>query len=375
MRRRETHLTSHGVSSTGVDYYEGFVKRDRALKIIKEMSEFLRILDLQETEILKTMIVRFAIESVEASQGALVVYDRDKNILNYQDMYVYENNRIMLESFGEVVKDYKIVPGEGVVGDAFVKETPILVPNIRQTSYSQPVIGEVLRREIKSVIVVPLKVDGVVEALLEITNTVDKREFNSEDMEVVMIIANFASTILENARHYSLAIHDRLTGLYNTHYFQKEMDEEIERSLRYGRFFSFVIFDIDDFKRINDTYGHSYGDRALKELASCIQRTVRRDVDIAARYGGDEFVLLLTNTRGEEALKVCERLLKLVRTITITTEDGKSFGFTLSMGVSEFPTHGEEAYYIFNAADDALYQSKKAGKNRVSLYQAPEKEK
>ncbi|MCX7883262.1 MAG: sensor domain-containing diguanylate cyclase [Brevinematales bacterium] len=373
MRRRNTSSTTHSGVSAAVDYYESFVKRDRALKIIKEMSEFLRILDLQETEILKTMIVRFAIESVEASQGALVVYDKDKNVLNYQDMYVYENNRIMLESFGEVVKEYKLLPGEGVVGDAFVKETPVLVPNLRQTSYPQPAIGEVLRREIKSEIVVPLKVDGVVEALLEITNTVDKREFNSEDMEVVMIIANFASTILENARHYSLAIHDKLTGLYNTHYFQKEMDEEIERSLRYGRYFSFVIFDIDDFKKINDTYGHSYGDKALKELASCIQRTVRRDVDIAARYGGDEFVLLLTNTRGEEALKVCERLLKLVRTLVISTEDGRSFGFTLSMGVSEFPTHGEEAYYIFNAADDALYQSKAAGKNRVTLYRGPEK--
>jgi len=374
VRRKESASLS-AVPSHGVDYYESFVKRDRALKIIKEMSEFLRILDLQETEILKTMIVRFAIESVEASQGALIVYDRDKNILNYQDMYVYENNRIMLESFGEVVKDYKVVPGEGVAGEAFVKETPILVPSLRQTNYPQPVIGEVLRREIKSVMVVPLKVNGVVEALLEIANTTDKREFNSEDMEVVMIIANFASTILENAHHYRLAIHDRLTGLYNTHYFQKEMDEEIERSTRYGRFFSFVIFDIDDFKKINDTYGHSYGDRALKELASCIQRTVRRDVDVAARYGGDEFVLLLTNTRGEEALKVCERLLKLVRGVRIRTEDGREFGFTLSMGIAEFPTHGTEAYYIFNAADEALYRSKAAGKNRATLFAGSGEEK
>lgn len=370
-RRRSSHPTSSLVN--GGNYYESFVKRDRALKIIKEMSEFLRILDLQETDILKTMIVRFAIESVEASQGALIIYDKEKNRLSYQDMYVYENNRIMLESFGEVVKEYHVLPGEGVVGDAFVKETPLLIPNLRSTSYLQPVIGEVLRREIKSVMVVPLKVDGEVIALLEVTNTTDKREFNGEDMEVVMIIANFASTILENARHYSLAIHDKLTGLYNTHYFQKEMDEEIERSLRYDRYFSFVIFDIDDFKKINDTYGHSYGDKALKELASCIQRTVRRDVDIAARYGGDEFVLLLTNTKGEEALKVCERLLKLVRSITIPVEDGRTFGFTLSMGVAEFPKDGKEAYYIFNAADDALYCSKAAGKNQVVLYRGQDK--
>ncbi len=369
MKRREIHPQGSLSEHVTVDYYESFIKRDRALKIIKEMSEFLRILDLQETEILKTMIVRFAIESVEASQGALITYDKNKNVLNYQDMYVYENNRIMLESYGDVVKEYQVLPGQGVVGDAFVKETPILVPNLRQTQYPLPVIGEILRKEIKSVMVVPLKVDGEVVALLEVTNTTDKKEFNSEDMEVVMIIANFASTILENAQHYRLAIHDKLTGLYNTHYFQKEMDEEIERSLRYGRFFSFVIFDIDDFKKINDGYGHSYGDKALKELASCIQRTIRRDVDIAARYGGDEFVLLLTNTRGEEALKVCDRLLKLVRTVTIPTEDGRSFGFTLSMGISEFPTHGEEAYYIFNAADEALYRSKALGKNRVTLYQ------
>ena len=78
-RRREISSSAHAASH--VDYYESFVKRDRALKIIKEMSEFLRILDLQETDILKTMIVRFAIESVEASQGALIVYNQEKNIL------------------------------------------------------------------------------------------------------------------------------------------------------------------------------------------------------------------------------------------------------------------------------------------------------
>jgi diguanylate cyclase (GGDEF)-like protein len=350
-----------------------FVKKDRAIKIIKEMSEFLRILDLRESEILKTMIVRFAIESVEASQGSLIVFDEEKKILRYQNTYVYDsNNKIVLdtniiEGCSNLV-DIHIKAGEGVAGVSYEKGTPILVQSIDDSPYNKPIINEILKIDVGSVIAMPLKINNDISAVFEITKSKSKPPFTNDDLETITIIANFTSTILENAKLFLWAIHDSLTGLFNNHYFFKELGDEIERSKRYGRVFSFAIFDVDNFKKINDTFGHSYGDKALQELASCIEKTIRKDIDIACRYGGDEFILLLPNTSVESAYKVCERLLNQIRPICFKTDDNKEFGFTLSMGICEFPRDGEESYFLFNHADEALYYSKRNGKNRITIY-------
>ncbi len=350
-----------------------FIKKDRAIKIIKEMSDFLRVLDLRESEILKTMIVRFAIESVEASQGSLIVYDKALNVLKYQDTYVYDtNNKIILDtnifdSYRDLL-DIHLKPGEGIVGEAYLKGVPMLIDKIDGSGFDKPIVGEIMKVDIGSVIAMPLKIDNEIEAVLEITNAKTKNPFTKDDMETIMIIANFASTILENAKLFLWAIHDSLTGLYNNHYFYKELNDEIEKSKRYGRIFSLVMFDIDNFKHVNDTYGHSSGDKALQGLADCIRKTIRKDVDIASRYGGDEFVIVFPNTTAENAYRVSERLLNLVRKKKIKTDDGRDFYFTLSMGISEFPRDGEESYFLFNHADEALYQIKRSGKNNISIY-------
>lgn len=356
-------------TAVNVDYETRYRKKDRSFKIIKEMSEFLRILTLRESDILKTMIVRFAIESIEASQGSLLVYDAENNYLKYQDTYLYENNRIILESYGELLKDAFIRPGEGIVGDAYIKSVPIMVENLAESDYQKPLISELMNIQIGSVIAMPLKVNNEVEAVLEIANQADRPMFTQDDLEAITVIANFASTQLDNARLFLWAIHDSLTGLYNNQYFYKELAEEIEKSKRYGRVFSLVMFDIDNFKHINDNYGHSSGDRALQVLSDCIRKTIRKEVDIAARYGGDEFVIVLSNTRAEDALRVSERLLNLVRSHRIPTSDAREFHFTLSMGITEFPRDGEESYYLFNRADEALYTSKRNGKNTITIYE------
>jgi len=350
-----------------------YVKKDRAIKIIKEMSECLRILDLRESDILKTMIVRFAIESVEASQGSLIVFDETNKILQYQNTYVYDsNNKIVLDSgifegYNDLL-NIRIKSGEGVAGKAFEMGIPILVSSIDDSPYETPIIGDIMKIDVGSVIAMPLKINNDISAVFEITKTKSKPPFTNDDLETITIIANFTSTILENARLFLWAIHDSLTGLFNNHYFFKELSDEIERSKRYGRIFSLALFDIDNFKNINDTYGHNYGDKTLQKLASSIENTIRKDIDVACRYGGDEFILLLPNTSVESAYKVCERLLNLIRTIRFHTDDGREFGFTLSIGICEFPKDGEENYYLFNHTDEALYSSKRNGKNRITIY-------
>lgn len=374
--KRKRAKVEEGISRTRMlgdsDIYNSYVKKDRALRIIKEMSEFLRILDIRESDILKTMIVRFAIEAVEASGGSLVVYDDKRNILKYQNTFIYDsNNKIVLdtsifECYSDLL-DIEIKIGEGIVGDAFLKGVPILVQNISESIYPVPQLAKVMKLDVNSAITVPLRVNNDILAVLEIVKTKDKDPLNKNDLETIMIIANFASATMENAKLFLWAIHDSLTGLYNNHYFYKELEDEIEKSKRYGRVFSLVMFDIDDFKQINDRYGHIAGDRALMHLSDCIKRTIRKDVDIAARYGGDEFVIVFPNTSAENALKVCQRLLNLVRSEKVIFGE-KEFYITLSMGISEFPRDGEESYFLFNHADEALYESKRLGKNRITIY-------
>jgi diguanylate cyclase (GGDEF)-like protein len=350
-----------------------YTKKDRAVKIIKEMSEFLRVLDLRESDILKTMIVRFAIESVEASQGSLIVYDSVENVLKYQDTYVYDvNNKIVLdisvfEGYSELL-DIQVKAGEGIVGEAYLKGVPIIVESMEGSKYPKPPVGDIMKIDIGSVIAMPLKINNEVIAVLEITKASSKTSFTKDDLETIMIIANFASAILENAKLFLWAIHDSQTGLYNNHYLYKELFDEIEKSKRYGRIFSLVMIDIDNFKLINDSYGHISGDKALVHLSECIKKTIRKDVDIASRYGGDEFVIVFPNTSAEVAYKICDRLLTLASDQKIKTLDGREFSFTLSIGISEFPKDGEESYFLFNHMDDALYAAKKKGKNTICIY-------
>jgi diguanylate cyclase (GGDEF)-like protein len=174
-----------------------------------------------------------------------------------------------------------------------------------------------------------------------------------------------------------LAITDSLTGLYNRRHFNKLAEEEIGRALRYSRPLSVMMFDIDFFKRVNDSFGHAAGDRVLMMVAKTTKEMVRA-TDIPARYGGEEFVVLLPETPVTEAAAVAERLRRRVEDTTVHTEKCP-ITVTVSFGVSDYfgktnskPREGALSEFITNA-DRAMYASKNAGRNRVTVYK-PEEE-
>jgi diguanylate cyclase (GGDEF)-like protein len=156
--------------------------------------------------------------------------------------------------------------------------------------------------------------------------------------------------------------HDGLTGLYNHHTFVELLQTEIGRSDRYGGDISLLMLDLDHFKHINDTYGHSVGDQVLEAVSAVIDEFARQS-DIAARYGGEEFCLLLPNTDLEGGVELAERLLVAIRDIRIDSE-GSVIEVTSSIGVAQWQKQQLAADFI-NTADEALYRAKHSGRDQV----------
>ncbi len=171
------------------------------------------------------------------------------------------------------------------------------------------------------------------------------------------------TTIEEKIKQlYDIAIKDEKTGLYNFRFFRSLLAIEIEKAERFGEKLSLAIIDIDNFKEINDKFGHAQGDLILKQLASLVKRNLRK-TDVIARFGGEEFCILFAFTDWKKAKIACERLRQVVKRNTYM----KTYGVTVSIGLAGY--HGETLYDFFNKADKALAYAKTHGKDMVIAYE------
>ncbi len=205
----------------------------------------------------------------------------------------------------------------------------------------------------------------------------ESRQTNEELLKEISIRKQTEAALRESKEQLRLlAITDSLTGLYNRRYFFELAEIEISKSIRYSHPLSVMMFDIDFFKRINDTFGHTAGDMALKTIAEITSRMLRKS-DILARYGGEEFIVLLPETSASEASATAERMRKQIENTTLEMEK-RQITVTVSFGISDFfRKKNSEAQEIIlsefiSTADQALYASKNAGRNKVTVYTAEE---
>ena len=194
--------------------------------------------------------------------------------------------------------------------------------------------------------------------------------FNKRELQSLESVADICANSIQNA-HYvervkQLAYLDGLTGIFNRRFFELRITEEVERSRRYGTAMAVIMADIDQFKRLNDEFGHLLGDEVLRQVSSIFHQQVRK-IDIVCRYGGEEFALLLTQTNVEQAFAVAEKLRK---TIQKWQFPGVPRAITISAGVAAFPVHGRNRDELVQAADSGLYLAKQAGRNRVCITDA-----
>jgi diguanylate cyclase (GGDEF)-like protein len=212
----------------------------------------------------------------------------------------------------------------------------------------------------------PIKSGGGLIGILALGKKQRGNLYSHEDIELVMNIARQASNLIENAQLYAQATiranTDGLTGLYNHRHFHERLEQEIARGSRFGSMFSLIMLDIDLFKAYNDIYGHLAGDDVLRRIGRYIESSVR-SIDLAFRYGGEEFAIILPETQMDDAYRVSERIRKTIESKT----SSKAMPITISLGIATWPTDGVMKEEIIGCADAALYRAKQAGRNRTCL--------
>jgi diguanylate cyclase (GGDEF)-like protein len=253
----------------------------------------------------------------------------------------------------------------------------VIVSDVAKDALTQPHLSDLSQAGISSILVIPIVLyDNSVGSLL-LRGSRSDGPFSSREISFCEIVAEAAANALEKAHLFEsiqkaneglefLAVTDGLTGLYNHRYFRDRLADEFERATRYKLPLSCLILDVDNFKRINDTFGHLRGDSILKEIAGRVVRTVRK-ADIVARYGGEEIVVIMPQTNADGAMAQAERIRRTIAEVAFG-EAGNAIHVTASVGVGVLRQESmRDCEALIREADSALYQAKAAGKNNVIL--------
>ncbi len=195
--------------------------------------------------------------------------------------------------------------------------------------------------------------------------------FGDSDHLVLQNVVAFLQRDLKTAYLFEMATVDSLSQLYVRRYFDNRMEDELRRVRRHPSVFSLLLLDIDLFKTVNDTFGHLVGDEVIRAVADVLKEQLRHGLDLSARYGGEEMVVLLPHTDTEAAQLVAERIRMRIEELEMDAMSSRtSPQVTASLGVSTYPTHGTTARELLEAADRALYRAKESGRNQVCLAKA-----
>ncbi len=288
---------------------------------------------------------------VESGMGAVGARGGRLLIVDEQTGRLIEHLRIgTARGADSSVLPAQAVYGEGVEGQALQTMRPALGP------------------EPSTLLAVPLQSSQTVIGLLTLIDP-ERGTFDHSDGDTLLALASQGAVAIDNARMHRLitkqAATDGLTGLANHREFQDQLRREMERAQRFALPVALVLLDLDDFKAVNDRYGHLAGDTVLRGVAATL-RLLIREIDGAARYGGEEFAIILPGTTAEGAARLAERIRLAIGERPVVA-DGRNVGVTASFGVAAIPEDGTTQVELIAAADAALYRAKHGGKNRVAV--------
>lgn len=355
LARIDAHLRSKG----------GYAELEhRDLLMLLELSESLTV-SRNPMKILRLIVDKVA-EVVDVARCSIVSFNQAGELIvkASSDLKGDMEIRLEIERYPEI-------------DQAFRTKRAVVIDDITNDPLMEPVRQHLKGLGFTSIVVVPIiKKESVIGTLFLRTASSLQGAESERIFNLCLLVANISATALENAILFEsirtaqeyfeeMSIRDGLTKLFTHRYFYDRLDEEFSRATRHKEPLSLIFFDIDDFKRINDRYGHTRGDVVLRQIGRSIKQ-LARESDIPARYGGEEFAILLPNTQLEGAREMARRLGAMIRQQNYEALPGESV--TVSIGIaSYFNGYPEHYSKLVELADSAMYQAKSKGKNQLAV--------
>jgi len=257
---------------------------------------------------------------------------------------------------------------EGIVGFVAERASAIVIPP------PQPALG--LPRPARNepsfpvALVTPLYSQDRMVAVLALHRTDPRKHFSEEDLEMVNFLTEQCGVAIENVLLHEeaqrLSLTDGLTGTWNRRFMQMQFRQVLATATRFDRPFSILMLDLDNFKQINDTFGHQKGDEILVEFSRRVKIALR-EVDTFARYGGEEFICLLAETDVDGAITTAEKVRDAIRSEPFGDARERHVSLTVSIGVAVYPQHGDTYAALVESADQAMYRAKQLGRDRIAV--------
>ncbi|HTQ80406.1 MAG TPA: sensor domain-containing diguanylate cyclase [Thermoanaerobaculia bacterium] len=307
-----------------------------------------------------------------------------------------ENRRLntltFIAAFGDKSEGLlgQTIPADrGIAGRVYLTGEAYATPAAREDRFFYGGVDEQTRYRTESLIAIPIRIEQEVCGVLELINRKDASSYSGEDRNLLEIFAGYISisiqNVLDGRQAQEIAKRDNLTGLYNDRYLHIALSETIKRCLAEDLDLSVLFLDLDFFKRVNDTHGHLAGSQVLREVGHILRRKLAAVKGIAARYGGDEFVLLFPGADLDRAVDLAEEVRAEVLTTTFCAGPGEIQpeplelnGLTCSIGVATLSQHltdelalEERKSTLLRLADAAMYVAKETGRNRTAVAGQP----